>query len=87
MSKLFSEKEGITIEQYFIFLKLEKVKELVTYNEHTLNEIASSLGYSSVQHLSYQFKRVLGISARAFKYSISTKRRSITEIGIKTNNV
>jgi AraC family transcriptional regulator len=81
LSKLFSEKESITIEQYFILLKLEKVKELITYGEQTLNDIAWSLGYSSVQHLSAQFKRVLGMSTREFKNSISMKRKSIDQVG------
>lgn len=80
ISKLFSQKEGLTIEQYFILLKLEKVKELITYGEKALNEISWALGYSSVQHLSSQFKRVLGISTTAFKTSLIEKRKSIDEI-------
>lgn len=83
LSKLFSEKEGIPIENYFILLKLEKVKELITYGEETLNEIAWRLGYSSVQHLSSQFKRVLGISTTGFKTSLTEKRKSIDKIGTK----
>jgi len=81
LSKLFSEKEGITIEQYFILLKLEKVKELLTYGEHRVNEIAWNLGYSSVQHLSTQFKRVLGVSTRDFKARLSN-RNSIDQVGV-----
>lgn len=81
ISKLFSQKEGLTIEQYFILLKLEKVKELITYGEKTLNEIAWNLGYSSVQHLSSQFKRVLGVSTRYFKNSLLTKRLTIDQVG------
>lgn len=83
LSKMFSEKEGITIENYFILLKLEKVKELITYGEETLNEIAWRLGYSSVQHLSSQFKRVLGMSTTSFKTSLTEKRKSIDGIGAK----
>lgn len=83
LSKLFSEKEGITVEQYFIVLKLEKVKELLTYGELTLNEIAWNLGYSSVQHLSAQFKKVLGTSTRHFKTSVMSKRKTIDEIGLE----
>lgn len=83
LSKLFSEKEGITIENYFILLKLEKVKELISYGEETLNEIAWRLGYSSVQHLSAQFKRVLGISTTVFKTSLTEKRKPIDGIGTK----
>lgn len=81
-SKLFSQREGITIEQYFILLKLEKVKELITYGELTLNEIAWKLGYSSVQHLSSQFKRVLGVSTRAFKSTLMAGRKAIDQVGI-----
>ena len=81
-SKLFSQKERITIEQYFILLKLEKVKELITYGELTLNEIAWQLGYSSVQHLSSQFKRVLGVSTRTFKTTILAKRKTIDQVGV-----
>src|SRR5690606_33362554 len=58
LSNLFSEVEGITIEKYFINLKIEKVKELLMYDEMTLKEIAFYLNYSSVAHLSNQFKKV-----------------------------
>ena len=58
LSKLFSEVEGITIEQFFILQKIEKVKEWLIYNEINLSEIAWKLGYSSVAHLSAQFKKV-----------------------------
>src|SRR2546428_2818120 len=62
LSKLFSETEGITIEQYIIHQKIEKVKELLAYNEMNLSEIAFKLGYSSVAHLSSQFKKVTGLT-------------------------
>lgn len=81
-SKLFSTREGRTIEQYFILLKLEKVKELITYGQLTLNEIAWQLGYSSVQHLSSQFKRVLGVSTRHFKTTLLSKRTTIDQVGV-----
>lgn len=81
VSKVFSQKEGRTIEQYFILLKIEKVKELLSYEEKTLNEIAWMLGYSSVQHLSSQFKRVLGVSTRNFKTSLPSSRKTIDRIG------
>jgi AraC-like DNA-binding protein len=67
LSKLFSEVEGITIEQFFILQKVEKVKEWLVYNESSLNEIALNLGYSSVQHLSMQFKKVTGMTPSHFK--------------------
>ncbi len=67
ISKLFSETEGITIEQYIIQQKIEKVKELLVYNEMNLNEISYTLGYSSVAHLSAQFKKVTGLTPSQFK--------------------
>ena len=65
-SKLFSSVEGISIEQYFILQKIEKVKEWLTYGDLTLSEIAWKLGYSSVAHLSGQFKKVTGLSPSSF---------------------
>ncbi|MEO7209741.1 MAG: AraC family transcriptional regulator [Chitinophagaceae bacterium] len=67
LSRLFSEVEGITIEQFFILQKIEKVKEWLIYNEINLSEIAWKLGYSSVAHLSAQFKKVTGLTPSAFK--------------------
>ena len=67
LSKLFSETEGKTIEQYVILQKTEKVKELLAYNEMNLNEISYKLGYSSVAHLSAQFKKVTGLTPTQFK--------------------
>lgn len=62
LSSLFSEVEGITIEKYIIHQKIEKVKELLIYDELSLSEIAFQLGYSSVAHLSSQFKKVTGLT-------------------------
>lgn len=67
ISRLFSEVEGITIEQFFILQKIEKVKEWLTYDELTLSEISWKLGYSSVAHLSAQFKKITGFSPSQFK--------------------
>lgn len=67
ISKLFTEVEGITIEQFFILQKTEKVKEWLVYNEYSLSEISLNLGYSSVQHLSTQFKKVTGMTPSQFK--------------------
>lgn len=67
LSKMFSNHEHITIEKYIIHQKIEKVKELLSYDEMNLSEIASELGYSSVHHLSSQFKSVTGISVNAYK--------------------
>jgi AraC family transcriptional regulator len=67
LSKLFSEVEGITIEKYVILQKTERVKELLIYETLTLHEIAFRLGYSSVAHLSAQFKKVTGFTPSEFK--------------------
>ena len=67
ISKLFSETEGITIEQYVILQKIEKAKELLAYREMNLNEVSFKLGYSSAAHLSAQFKKVTGLTPSQFK--------------------
>ncbi|MGY6522600.1 MAG: helix-turn-helix domain-containing protein [Mongoliitalea sp.] len=67
LSNLFSSMEGQTIERYFIQLKINKVKEWLFYGEFQLSEMAWKLGYSSVQHLSSQFKKVTGMTPTAFK--------------------
>lgn len=67
ISTLFSSVENITIEQFYILQKIEKVKELLKYNELSLSEIAWRLGYSSVQHLSSQFRKVTGLTPTQFK--------------------
>ena len=80
VSSLFSSMEGITIEKFFIHQKIEKVKELIVYDELTLSEIAYRLGYSSIQHLSNQFKKVTGLSPSYFKNLKSQKRNPIDQI-------
>ncbi|HIZ34003.1 MAG TPA: AraC family transcriptional regulator [Candidatus Bacteroides merdigallinarum] len=80
LSKLFSEETGITIEKYFIIQKIERVKELLTYNELTLNEIADRLGYSSAAYLSAQFKQVTGLTPSAYKQSKDKKRKGLDEL-------
>jgi len=67
LSNLFSAIEGITIEQYLINHKIEKAKELIAYNELNLTEISQYLGYSSLSHLSNQFKKVTGLTPSHFK--------------------
>ncbi len=67
LSSLFSEVEGTTIEHYTIRQKIERVKELLMYNELSLKEIASQLRYSSVSHLSNQFRKVTGLTPSLFK--------------------
>lgn len=74
VSSLFSEVEGRTIEHYFIEQRIEKVKELLVYDQLSLSEIAFQLDYSSVAHLSAQFKKITGLTPSYFK-SIGDKRR------------
>jgi len=80
LSNLFSEAEGTTIEKYYISQKIEKVKELLIYDELTLSEIAYRMGYSSVAYLSNQFKRETGFTPTAFKNIKDYKRRNIEEL-------
>ena len=67
LTTLFSEVEGNTIEHYLIHQKIKKVKELLMYDEHSLSQIADSLQYKSVQHLSMQFKKITGLTPSQFK--------------------
>lgn len=80
LSHLFSEVEGTTIEKYFINQKIEKAKELLAYNEESLSEIAYRLGYSSVAHLSSQFKQVTGLTPTHFKNLGSQHRKKLDEV-------
>ncbi len=80
LSTLFSLVEGITIEKYMINLKTERVKELLVYDEKTLGEIAYEMGYSSVAHLSGQFKKVTGFTPSYFKKLAKYKRKSINNV-------
>ncbi len=80
LSNLFSSVESTTIEQYFILQKIEKVKELLIYNELSLSEIAYKLGYSSVAHLSNQFKKITGFTPSQFKQLETNNRRSLDSI-------
>lgn len=80
LSKLFSEAEGITIEKYIIGQKIEKVKEWLAYDELTLSEMADRLGYSSVAHLSAQFRKTTGFTPTAFRKQKDHHRRSLDKI-------
>ncbi len=80
LSTLFSSTEGVTIEKYVILQRIEKVKELLVYNELSLKEIAYELGYSSVAHLSNQFKKVTGLTASHFKEIKTSKRKTIDKV-------
>ncbi|MDH7463488.1 AraC family transcriptional regulator [Chitinophagaceae bacterium 26-R-25] len=81
LSNLFSSVENTTIEQYFILQKIEKVKELLVYNELSLSEIAFKLGYSSVAHLSAQFKKITGFTPSQFRQLKDHKRKPIDGVG------
>jgi AraC-like DNA-binding protein len=80
LSNIFSEVKGITIQQYIIQHKIEKAKELIIYDELNLTEIADKLHYSSVAHLSNQFKKVTGLTPSDFKKLKSKKRQALEEI-------
>lgn len=80
LSNLFSEVKGITIQQYIILHKIERVKELILYEELNLTEISYLLQYSSVAHLSNQFKKVTGLTPTQFKLLKNKRRNSIEDI-------
>jgi AraC-like DNA-binding protein len=80
MSKIFSEVNGITIEKYIIAHKIERVKELLLYDELNLTQISYILNYSSVAHLSQQFKKVTGLTPRFFKQLKSAKRIALEKV-------
>ncbi|MEN9907994.1 MAG: hypothetical protein RLZZ540_1143 [Bacteroidota bacterium] len=81
LSNLFSEVQGTTIEQFIISHKTERIKELIIYGEHNITEIAWKMGYSSVAHLSSQFKKVTGLSPSHFKQLKDKRRSPLEEIG------
>lgn len=80
LSGLFSSIEGRTIENYFIEQRIEKAKELIVYGQLTLSEIAFQLEYSSVAHLSSQFKKITGLTPTYFKQLGSSKRKSLDRV-------
>ena len=95
LANLFSEVQGTTIEQFIIAHKIERIKELIIYGEMNITEIAWKMNYSSIAHLSNQFKKVTGLSPSHFKKLKDKKRSPIEEIGntpeadskdFKTNN-
>jgi AraC family transcriptional regulator len=81
LSNLFSEVEGITIEQYIINQRIEKVKELLVYDELSVSQIALDLGYSSTAHLSNQFKKLTGFTTSQFKQMGLQGRKSLDDVG------
>ncbi|WP_142713853.1 helix-turn-helix domain-containing protein [Fodinibius sediminis] len=80
LSSAFSEREETTIEKYLIFLKIERVKELLSYGEMTLSEIAYQLNYSSVAYLSNQFKQTTGMSVTDYKKASDSFRKSLDDV-------
>ncbi|HEX6182145.1 MAG TPA: AraC family transcriptional regulator, partial [Chitinophagaceae bacterium] len=80
LSDLFSSIEGKTIEQYFILQRIEKVKELLVYDQLSLTEISYRTGFSSVHHLSSQFKKVTGLTPSHFKKIGVAKRKSLDRL-------
>jgi len=81
LSNIFSEVRGITIQQFIIVNKIERVKEFLMYDELNLTEISYKLHYSSVAHLSNQFKKVTGLTPSQYKQLKDKTRRPIEEIG------
>jgi AraC-like DNA-binding protein len=81
LSNLFSEVQGTTIEHFIIAHKIERIKELMVYNELNITEIAYKMNYSSVAHLSNQFKKVTGLSPSHFKLLKDKRRSPIEEVG------
>ncbi|MCX8532393.1 helix-turn-helix domain-containing protein [Chryseobacterium luquanense] len=80
LSKTFSQNENITVEQFFILQKIEKVKELLLYNEFNLTEIAGKLGYKSVQYLSSQFRSITGFTPTEFKKLKVHNRKPLDQV-------
>ena len=81
LSNLFSEVQGTTIAQFMISHKIERIKELIIYDELSISEIAWKMNYSSVSHLSHQFKKTTGLSPSHFKLLKDKRRIPIEEIG------
>ena len=84
LANLFSEVQGTTIEQFVISHKVERIKELIIYDELNISEIAWKMNYSSVAHLSTQFKKITGLTPSHFKLLKDKRRSPIEEIGNKT---
>jgi AraC-like DNA-binding protein len=85
LSNLFSEVQGTTIEQFIIFHKVERIKEMIIYDELSITDIAWKMNYSSVAHLSNQFKKVTGLSPSHFKVLKDKRRMPIEELDSLNN--
>ncbi|MEP7374963.1 MAG: helix-turn-helix domain-containing protein [Chitinophagaceae bacterium] len=81
LSNIFSEVKGITIQQFIIIHKIEKIKELIIYDELSITQIAGKMNYSSVAHLSAQFKKITGLTPSHFKKMKDKRRSPLEEIG------
>ncbi len=80
LSKVFSEKTGTTLEKYIILIKIERIKELISYDDMTLSEVSYQMGYSSVQYLSNQFKQITGFSVSEYKNLVRKDRKPLSSI-------
>ena len=80
LSKTFSQHEPITLEKYIILQKIERIKELLDYEDYSLSEISYMMDYSSVQHLSAQFKQTTGLTPSEYRKSDRTLRKSIDKL-------
>jgi AraC-like DNA-binding protein len=81
LANLFSEVQGSTIAQFLILHKVERIKELIIYDELNISEIAHKMNYSSVAHLSNQFKKVTGLTPTHFKLLKNKRRSPIEDVG------
>jgi AraC family transcriptional regulator len=81
LSRAFTASEGITIEKYLIRLRMERVKEMLSYDELTLSQIAWRLGFSSLQHLSGQFRQIVGMPVSEYRKRGAPFRRTLDSIG------
>jgi len=80
MANIFSDVKGITIQQFIIINKIEKVKELLLYNELSLTEISNRMNYSSVAHLSHQFKKVTGLTPTFYKQIRHKREKAMSDV-------
>lgn len=80
LSRIFSSYEPVTLERYIILQKIEKIKELIDSNEYSFSEISYMMDYSSIQHLSSQFKQITGLTPSEYKKSDHSMRRSIDNL-------
>ena len=80
MANIFSDVKGITIQQFIIINKIEKVKELLMYNEFSLTEISNRMNYSSVAHLSHQFKKVTGLTPSFYKQIRQKREKAMSDV-------